>query len=178
MDASTIDIRDDHTLVGMDDKSVLSLNGCRVGSEILGLVPDPATFRESLRCIKVSTPNHDAPSMLSSNFAPFHRFLTSTRMRSWGVLQFWARRRGIYGNILGFPGGVAFAILVAKICQLYPRGRPSTIVTRCIRHCLFVYDRAFHTAFLLYFRHPSRQRQHLPLRCLPTVPRPPPQTTS
>lgn len=38
--------------------------------------------------------------------------------------------RGIYANVLGFPGGVAWALLTARICQLYPNAAPSTIVSK------------------------------------------------
>lgn len=43
-------------------------------------------------------------------------------------LKYWAKVRGIYGNIYGYLSGVSLAILTARICQLYPNSLPVTIV--------------------------------------------------
>ncbi|KAI4519481.1 Poly(A) polymerase [Schizophyllum commune Loenen D] len=45
-------------------------------------------------------------------------------------IKLWAQRRAIYSNINGFLGGVAWAMLVARICQLYPNAVAGTIVRR------------------------------------------------
>lgn len=42
----------------------------------------------------------------------------------------WAKCRGIYGNKLGYLGGVNCNLLVALVCQLYPNGSPSTLLHR------------------------------------------------
>jgi poly(A) polymerase len=42
----------------------------------------------------------------------------------------WARRKGIYSNVLGFLGGINCAILVAFVCQLYPTALPATLFAR------------------------------------------------
>lgn len=49
------------------------------------------------------------------------------------VLRFirkWAKKRGLYGNKLGYLGGVNCNILVAFICQLFPNRGPSSILAR------------------------------------------------
>lgn len=93
-----LDLLDENNLKNLDEKSILSLNGCRVADQILRLVPNIPNFRMTLRCIK-----------------------------------FWAQRRGVYSNVLGFLGGVAWALLTARICQLYPNAAPSTLVSRFFR---------------------------------------------
>ncbi|PQE13180.1 Poly(A) polymerase protein [Rutstroemia sp. NJR-2017a BBW] len=48
-------------------------------------------------------------------------------------IKLWAQRRAIYANIMGFPGGVAWAMLVARVCQLYPQATSSTIILKFFR---------------------------------------------
>lgn len=45
-------------------------------------------------------------------------------------IKMWAQQRAIYANVFGFPGGVAWAMLVARICQLYPNAVGSVIVEK------------------------------------------------
>ncbi|KHJ95747.1 Poly(A) polymerase central domain protein [Oesophagostomum dentatum] len=88
-------LNDDMLLKNLDDKSIRSLNGCRVADEILRLVPYPDSFALCLRAVKL-----------------------------------WAKNHGIYSNVLGFLGGVTWAILVARTCQLYPNASPSKLLLK------------------------------------------------
>lgn len=92
------DIKDDKYLIGCDPETIRSLNGCRVASKILSLVPNIENYRTTLRFFKM-----------------------------------WANVRGVYSNVMGYPGGVAWAILVAFICQLYPTAEPVKLIERFFR---------------------------------------------
>ena len=49
------------------------------------------------------------------------------------AVKLWAQRRAIYANVIGFPGGVAWAMLVARVCQLYPLATGAVIVGKFFR---------------------------------------------
>ncbi|XP_057470873.1 nuclear poly(A) polymerase 3-like isoform X2 [Actinidia eriantha] len=44
-------------------------------------------------------------------------------------VKLWAKRRGVYGNLLGFFGGVHLAVLVAYVCQSHPNASLSGLTS-------------------------------------------------
>ena len=46
------------------------------------------------------------------------------------LVRLWAKERGVYGNKVGFPGGFAWSVMLAHVCQMYPRACASTVLAK------------------------------------------------
>lgn len=85
----------------------------------------------------------DNKDILSLNGARVTHFLTNRVKNNVAfevalqTIKTWARVRGIYSNQMGYLGGVSWAILVTKICQLFPNANAATVV----RKFFFFYSR-------------------------------------
>lgn len=111
----TLDLKDNNILRGLDEQDLRSLNGTRVTDEILELVPQQKTFRTALRAVKLWAQRTSTTPIIMYDLT----------LESLG--------RAIYANIMGFPGGVAWAMLVARVCQLYPQATGSVIIGKFFR---------------------------------------------
>ena len=104
------ELRSVEILRSLDDKCVRSLNGCRVTDEILHL----GEFLSIKKWSKLS--------FLVPNIETFRLTLRAVKL--------WAKQKGIYSNAMGFIGGVSWAMLVARTCQLYPNAAPSSLLNK------------------------------------------------
>ena len=111
-----LELKDSNLLRGLDERDLRSLNGTRVTDEILELVPQQKTFRTALRAVKLWAQRECIAQYIYSS-----------------LLRLIIIGRAIYANVMGFPGGVAWAMLVARVCQLYPQATGSVIIGKFFR---------------------------------------------
>ena len=110
-------LKDKSMLRGVEERDLRSLNGTRVTDEILELVPQQKVFKYALRAVKLWAQREYDRS-----------FDARTALLITEIVG-----RAIYANVMGFPGGVAWAMLVARVCQLYPHATSSTILDKFFR---------------------------------------------
>ncbi|ORD93587.1 PAP [Enterospora canceri] len=105
------------------DLTMARVNLPRVDSSI-NLLNDKLLRNMDEKCILSLNGSRVTDAML--NLVPdcetFHMALRT--------IKFWAKRRYIYGNAYGYFGGVAYAISVARICQMYPNGSVYDVVCK------------------------------------------------
>lgn len=145
-----LDINTNATLRHIDPASVRSLNGCRVTDTILLEIEVRPPQFPSTALLALFMPYFTKFLMLFvASCMPFWREYQSLLhclqgLTLWIVqptqvphfrtalraIKLWAEKRGIYSNVLGYLGGVNWAILVAYICKLFPKAVASTIVAK------------------------------------------------
>ncbi|KAL5271851.1 hypothetical protein ACHWQZ_G000153 [Mnemiopsis leidyi] len=76
------------------------------------------------KCVKSLNGCRVAEDIL--NLVPDHASFRLALM----TIKLWAKRKGLYSSIVGFLGGVSWAILMARVCQLYPEAAPVTLVQK------------------------------------------------
>ena len=58
------------------------------------------------------------------------------------TIKTWAKRRGLYSNLMGFLGGVSWTILVADVCRHHPHAPTSYLVRRFFKlHAMWKWPR-------------------------------------
>ncbi|KAF2888378.1 hypothetical protein ILUMI_17795 [Ignelater luminosus] len=122
----TMSLQDDYLLKNLDQKCVRSINGRRVTDEILLSVPDADSFKHTLRVIKLWAKR----TYLTDSFIMSSYLILNMWFCFYFLTWIYLTGRGIYSNALGYLGGVSWAILVARICQLYPNAAPATLVNK------------------------------------------------
>ncbi len=63
--------------------------------------------------IKILTFKRVAESIDKDSGINMHAFRETLQF-----VKLWAKNKGIYNNMMGYLGGISWAILVAKICQV------------------------------------------------------------
>lgn len=44
------------------------------------------------------------------------------------IIKVWAKNRGISSNAMGFLGGISWAIMLAKVCQIFPNHKSNKLL--------------------------------------------------
>jgi poly(A) polymerase len=87
-------------------------------------VDDSLIFKVDEKCMKSMNGIRVADKILKLVPDP-KTFREAARM-----IKYWAQQRCIYGNSVGYFGGVSWSMAVARVCQLYPNFSAKQIVER------------------------------------------------
>ena len=110
-------VLNDKILLGIDVGTEKSLNGPRVTYMIQPLANKARD--EAGRII-----DHDAfPTRADGQVE--NKFLIVLR-----CVRKWAKAKGLYGNMMGYLGGINCNLLVAMVCQIFPNASPSNLLYR------------------------------------------------
>lgn len=117
---------------------VIKMKYCEIQIDLLFARLSLKTIDENLESLQDDTilKNCDKESILSLNgcrvtdqilsLVPnVEHFRLSLR-----AIKLWAKKRGLYSNVMGYLGGVSWAILVAKICQMFPKLKPNKLIRK------------------------------------------------
>ena len=113
-----LDLLNDKVLTGIDEATEKSLNGPRVTD----MIPKLANKAKDMNGRII---DHSAFTTAGSDSIGDNRFLIVVR-----CVRKWAKKKGLYGNKLGYLGGVNCNLLVAMVCQLFPNACASTLLVR------------------------------------------------
>ena len=105
LDKNLKNLNDNDLLATLDEKMTYSINGPRNVDMIIQSV-DPK----------------EDPGRISN-------FRTTLKL-----LKLWAKNKGIYSNAMGYVTGISLAILVAKVCQLFPNLKPNKLVQKFFQY--------------------------------------------
>jgi len=124
---------DDAVLIGLDESSVRSVNGVRVAQFLLDAIA--MTSAERRRDDDGGEGDGPPPSDHTMTTATVASPIDATSLRrlenfrlTLRIVKAWARNHGLYANVLGFLGGVNWAVLVCWVCERNPDESPSKLL--------------------------------------------------
>eukprot|EP00557_Chaetoceros_sp_GSL56_P006421 CAMPEP_0176504642 /NCGR_PEP_ID=MMETSP0200_2-20121128/16049_1 /TAXON_ID=947934 /ORGANISM="Chaetoceros sp., Strain GSL56" /LENGTH=785 /DNA_ID=CAMNT_0017904101 /DNA_START=189 /DNA_END=2546 /DNA_ORIENTATION=- len=114
----------DEMLQGLDEPSSRSLNGVRVAQYLLSILSTSETDHDNDGGGGGDNNGHSHDHDMHDNVKIKTQGQTQTKHYSFRIVlrtvKEWAKVHGLYSNVLGFLGGINWAILVAWVCKRNP----------------------------------------------------------